>query len=140
MSVDFSISQPGQRRIYDTEDCEGSSDRHEYQPCEDCQTLERDLCPSLNLSNSNAFEVGTALGLDMAEGYGQVRARALALACERYLAGDHPDPARETRYEAAEGRATVVHCGRRSGYVAGRVRELLSLARRAGDLGVITWG
>jgi hypothetical protein len=37
------------------------------------------------------------------------------------------------------GKATIINCGRESGYLTKRIGELLKLSQMAGELGMIVW-
>lgn len=97
----------------------------------------------LNLANGNAREVLNLLGLDDPYLCGDVRARDLKAKCLSVLGGmkdGSADPGYVDVVEATSGCATVIHCGRRPGYLTEKLNLLLAMADRAGDIGVITWG
>lgn len=97
-------------------------------------------CPSVNMANSNAHDVLTALGLDTdemcgGEDGGTFRARVL-VAMAQYEGGDGLEP-----YTIREpGRATWHFGGRPEGYVAEKLASLLKVAESAESLGLeVVW-
>lgn len=97
-------------------------------------------CPSVNMANSNAHDVLTALGLDTADMCGgeagaTFRARVL-VAMAQYEGGDGLEP-----YTIREpGRATWHFGGRPEGYIAEKLASLLKVAESAESLGLeVVW-
>lgn len=93
----------------------------------------------MNLSNVNAKELYIRLGFDTFAGecFGEMRARELAGLCRRELTPTKRcldvglPPHNERGYTFA---------GRPAGRINMRIKELLDLCERAGDLGLISWG
>jgi len=98
----------------------------------------------VNLSNSNAVDVLSAVGLPSGSQdgdlYGEVRGRDLVAKCDKALNGGIDDGAIEATEDCTPGRAKVVYCGRRKGYLSEKLNLLRELGLRAGDIGVVTWG
>jgi len=103
----------------------------------DCAAQERcaheDL--SVNMSNSNAADVITSLGIEFDYG-GSIEVEDLLgrAGLRAALPADEPVPT------VREG--NMIHCGRDEGYVAGKAGMLVSLALRAREDGYTTicWG
>lgn len=99
----------------------------------------------LNMANGNAADVLEFLGymeaaMDLA---GEMPAKDIYLRCEQALASPKIETANKELVpftEQGTGGAWLVNCGRRSGYVGEKVRQLMDLARQAGDLGWICFG
>lgn len=126
MSVTFNIA--GQGFKYECDEYCGS--------CEQCQeAASHSRENEMNVSNSNACALLEALGFSVPEDLcGAIPARDLILRAKAALS--RPEDAEVPSYQ--EG--NFIDCGRRAGYVHGRVSQLLALAERAGDLGRITYG
>jgi hypothetical protein len=80
----------------------------------------------INLSNDNAHEVIEALGYVVEEGFFQAPASAFKEAIHRYLQRGigKIDPGIDAKIDAAPDRMTMIHCGRREGYLAQTMHRL----------------
>ena len=92
----------------------------------------------LHLSNSNADHLASLLGLpEILDGTVRWDIGAVTTACIRWLTGaqGQMSPAVADVTDAAPGRATMIHCGRREGYDNEKVVALLMLATTGRGLG-----
>jgi len=96
----------------------------------------------INMSNVNAADVLDALGYSLAPDYsGEVRSRELALRCLRVIGqGEDAELPMVESGGPGTGQCRVISCGRRAGYVVERATQLLALCKRAGDLGMVSYG
>ncbi len=89
----------------------------------------------ISLSNANAFDLLTWLGVECEDGLCGVLDPADLLgriATARAVGGvGFDDTGTATIAEGGDGHATMVHCGRPAGYFAHRASELEALARAA---------
>lgn len=96
--------------------------------------------PWVNFSNANARLVILRLELpggDESQPYGSVRGRELREACEKYLANIEPE-LEQARPAVISG--NVIECGQAQDSFSRRVADLLGLAKKAGELGIISYG
>jgi hypothetical protein len=96
--------------------------------------------PYVDFSNANGRRVILQLQLpggDESQPCGSIRGKELREACERYLA--NIDPSLE-RAKPAVIEGNFIECGQPQDSFSRRVSSLLELARKAGDLGIITYG
>jgi RAB protein geranylgeranyltransferase component A len=99
----------------------------------------------MNLSNSNATDILNVLGINPNDEYGSlygsIRARDLRKKCEIALKTLSPvnDESIPQSTLMETGKATIINCGRESGYLTKRIGELLKLSQMAGELGMIVW-
>ena len=95
----------------------------------------------VNMANGNARSVLLALGVNDDDLCGSMRGRELTKRCEKALSMKLPgDEGFDPSVEKGETGPTIVYCGRPAGYVSARIREILELAKSAGDIGVVSWG
>jgi len=101
--------------------------------CDDCTDV------SINLGNSNAYDLMRWLDI-RADEYGDIPARELAAKCQRRLwdVDRNHDPEVEGWEQGGEGKARVISCGRRPGYLRDTTERLLKVAQKAGER-LIAW-
>jgi hypothetical protein len=101
---------------------------------------------SINVSQANGLDLLDALGISASCGVKPLAefTRLLAAARQADLAArkGNISPALPTYIDAAPGRMTMIHCGRRSGYIEGRLSEMSALVERGRALGAthLSWG
>lgn len=100
--------------------------------CENCTDV------SLNLGNSNAFDLMQWLGIPV-DYCGQISAREVVARCQRRLwdVDRNHDPAIEGWEQGAAG-ARHIYPGRRPGYLRDATERMLRVAQKAGDR-IIGW-
>ena len=102
-----------------------------YGMVEDCE--HPDL--SINMSNTNTRDVLTALGFpgDF-ENSAAMLPQELYFACDRFLNSElnlFIDNKKESEIFGGNGSATIIHCGRETGYLTGRVQQIKELCEMA---------
>jgi len=95
----------------------------------------------VNMSNTNARDILSALGLDYEDLCGDMRGRDFRKLCESALAKSQPgDEPRAIVITRSPIGGTFIECGREDRYVTTRLQQLLEVAKSAGDIGVVAWG
>ena len=98
----------------------------------------------INVSNANGDELLLAIGLDPSAEHPPMPIAAFSTlvtaALRRHL--DQRSPELETVADQTPGMMTVIHCGRREGYIEERLGELAALVQRSrtADATHIGWG
>jgi hypothetical protein len=104
---------------------------------------DRDDDNIVNVSNANARDVLNALdvpGADAPDLCGGIAAADLARLCMIFVNSAEPDPASPgVELHGVPGRARLVECGRRAGYLRDVAGRLWRLALAAGPGGEIAW-
>ena len=101
---------------------------------------------TINVSQANGLDLLDALGISTSCGVKPLAefTRLLAAARQADLATrkGNISPALPTHVDAAPGRMTMIHCGRRSGYIEERLSEMSALVERGRTLGAthLSWG
>jgi hypothetical protein len=98
----------------------------------------------VNVSNANGAELLLAIGLNPDVDHHPMpidRFSALITAALRRHLG-HRSPELQATVHDNPGSMTIVHCGRREGYIEARLSDLATLAQRSRTLGAthIGWG
>jgi len=101
-----------------------------------------DLDLEINVSNGNAVDILTTLGIDTKDLYGEMRAIHFRNKCSIALKNLQRtgDPEIQSFTDVGDKGAKVIYSGRPEGYLASRIDSLLKLTEKAGDIGVIFWG
>ena len=101
---------------------------------------------SLNVSQDNGIDLLDALGIDSSFGVKRLDefSRLLANARQADLKArkGETSPGIATTIDAGPGRMTMIHCGRRAGYVEEKLSQLAVVVQKGRDLGAthLSWG